>query len=545
MENFEKILLIICDQFRFPRHWDSLGPEDFPNLQRLRDKGLEFNNAYIASAACNASRACIYSGKYSKETGVTSTSGFGNEATTIPEKIKQKLVEEKTHVDVSWFGIHPEDPRCSLPHDTVIKTLGTHFRTAGFRAIYKGKWHLSEVERGWPDKPYDAEGLDKYGFEGWNPPEGHGSTALRYGMGADASYAQDVAQSLYEMKDTNYKWFMAANLINPHDVGFYDAWPLKIPNMGITLPPNFDDDLNSKPRAQKVGQWYWNKSTFPEGVETEDWEEYVNFYPYLAQIADFNVGIILDALEASGQADDTMVIFLSDHGEMGGSHQMTQKWYQAYEETIHVPLIFSNPKVFRTGQQTDSMASLIDIAPTILSLAGIELPKPGSPDRLRGHDLSEILKDPNTKVQDDILYVTNDDIVGTVFEKFKEPKLPNATKWQGERPFERKFRLEIQEELMAMNALQAPRFLRTIVTSEGWKLTRYTMDENNVTHLEEDVYEMYNLNADPPEMNNLMAPHFSKEYNAKFEELKERLDQLLLRKYDHKSMRECEGETAE
>ena len=158
------------------------------------------------------------------------------------------------------------------------------------------------------------------------------------------------------------------------------------------MPNNLRDDLANKAAAQKIGKWYWNLSTFgPDrhgslGVDVtrKDWKEYANFYAYLTQIADFNVGIILQALKDSGQDKETLVVFLSDHGEMGGSHGMTQKWYQSYEETIHVPLIFSNPRF--EGRQEECMASLIDIAPTLLSQAGIDPPDTDSKDALRGVD---------------------------------------------------------------------------------------------------------------------------------------------------------------
>ena len=145
-QNFRKILLIICDQFRFPQHWGThKGERSFtPNIDKLRESGVEFVNTYIASAACNASRACIYTGKYSQETGVTSTSGFGYESS-------HPIYQALNPGEERWFGYHPYAPQCSLPSDTVIKTLGTHFRENDFRAIYKGKWHLSEVEGGWPN----------------------------------------------------------------------------------------------------------------------------------------------------------------------------------------------------------------------------------------------------------------------------------------------------------------------------------------------------------------------------------------------------------
>lgn len=576
-KTFDKILLIICDQFRFPQNWGSVLNEEggvredlFPNYARLRKTGLEFKNCYIASAACNASRACIYTGKYGKETGVTSTSGFGNEAAFpgLPP------IGEKNQA--AFFGFHPDDPECSLPPDEIIKTLGTHFQANGFRTPYRGKWHLSEVEGHWPDKPYAVDGLKRFGFEGWAPPEGHGNTPLRMGLGADISYVQDAVHTMYELKDTNYKWFMPVNLINPHDVGFYYRWPLKVPDFGVEIPENYETMKglvqNNKPLAQLIGKWYWNHVTFDEFNESpETWRDYANFYVQLAQIADFNMGILLDTLEATGQQDDTLVVFLSDHGEMGGSHGLTQKWYQAYEETTHVPLIFSNPNFFgdrdkddKPLKTTDSLASLIDIAPTLLSMAGIELPE--GKDVLRGKDLRPILEHPRVSVQDSILFVTDDDSVGSVIQPFLESKgiedlddlkaalkekikdavaqkVPYGSKWSGERPSESKFREEMREKFLEADfgdvslqqILDAPRFVRAIVTKNRWKLVRYVHKSSpKAENAKGVVYEMYDLDNDPGEMKNLAV---DEDYKFKLDELKGQLDELLEEKFYHPSMR--------
>lgn len=592
---FDKILLMICDQFRFPAHWGelmeeggSLAEKYFPTYARLKKNGIEFKNAYIASSACNASRACIYTGKYGRETGVTSTSGFGNE--TSADGHFPKVANH-----VSWVGLHPYDPKCSLPNDDVIKTIGTHFRLNGYRAIYKGKWHLSEVEGGWPNKAYDAEGLAKFGFEGWNPPEGHGGTPVRWGMGADVSYVQDAVNSLYELKDTNHKWFMALNLINPHDVGFFEDWPIEIPEYpGLEVPESFltpQELLDQKPLAQSIARWYWNSVTFrryremtegagEEIIGEDEWKKYCNYYAHLAQIADFNMGIVLDTLEATGQLDDTLVVYLSDHGEMGGAHGQTQKWYQAYQETIHVPLVFSNKRLANVttddegnevveGNTTDSFASLIDIAPTLLSLAGINptltrdvqnLHDSNVRDELRGVDLTPILQNPADSVQDAVLFVTDDDsvfsVVGGMIKKAKlKQYIPNGSKWKGMRSSEIEFVERMRKELEngaipgeSIETLQAvPRFVRAIVTKIGgvqWKLVVYTDNQDkNEDDLQKGINEnsyaceMYDLTNDSKEKTNLFNGKLDDSNRVIFTKLLAIMMKLLAQKYYKPNLR--------
>lgn len=578
---FDKVLLIICDQFRYPAHWGklmdeggSLAKEYFPNYARLREKGLEFKNAYIASSACNASRATIYTGKYGKETGVTSTSGFGNETSS------SDLNGGETSTS-SWMGLHPDDPKCSLPSDDVIKTLGTHFKENGFRAIYKGKWHLSEVEGGWPDKAYAKEGLARFGFEGWNPPEGHGNTPLRWGMGADVSYVQDAVNSLYELKDTNHKWFMALNLINPHDVGFFSDWPMEVPDFGLEVPESYKNPeklIAERPYAQAIGAWYWNSVTFrrkragklgtQEVTSQEDWAKYANFYAHLAQIADFNMGIVLDALEATEQADDTLVVFLSDHGEMGGAHGQSQKFYQAYQESIHVPLVFSNPSLVSTkdAHTTESYASIIDIAPTLLSMAGIDLPK--GKNEFRGKDLTPILENKTATVQDAVLFVTDDDSVFSVLSglDISEQDIPKGSKWKGMRLSEKEFLNGKREELLEVGIgnvvleelKQIPRFVRAIITNIGeeqWKLIIYTNGTDQSAEGLQNIVsgkdgsrwdsEMYNLTTDSLENNNLAAKLTEGDNQKTFDQLLENMGKLLDDKYYLPSLRPTESKMEE
>ena len=119
----------------------------------------------------------------------------------------------------------------------------------------------------------------------------------------------------------------------------------------------------------------------------------MNFYAYLQKLVDEKVGRVLAAL---GDPDDpaslrsrTVIVRTSDHGEMGLSHGgLRQKMFNAYEETLHVPLVVSNPVLFPSARETDALASLVDVVPTLLSLAGAD-----GGARLDGRDLVPVLAD--------------------------------------------------------------------------------------------------------------------------------------------------------
>ncbi len=105
--------------------------------------------------------------------------------------------------------------------------------------------------------------------------------------------------------------------------------------------------------------------------------------------------------------DNTLIIRFADHGEMGVSHGLVEKFYNAYEETINVPLIFSNPVIWPGGVATDSFASTLDLVPTLASLLGVSADFSG----FKGQDLTPILENPDASVQDAV-HFTYDDIVG-------------------------------------------------------------------------------------------------------------------------------------
>jgi len=104
-------------------------------------------------------------------------------------------------------------------------------------------------------------------------------------------------------------------------------------------------------------------------------------------LIDDQVGNIIAALESDGIRDDTVIIFTSDHGEMLGDHGLIQKGCRFYEGLVRVPLIISWPEKFLTGVRSDALVELIDKAPTILDLAGIDLP-----EKMQGQSLLAILR---------------------------------------------------------------------------------------------------------------------------------------------------------
>ena len=415
-------MLIITDQERYPQYWpDGWADANLPNRKRLADHGLTFTRAFCNAAMCSPSRATLFTGLYLTQHGVEHTLTTGG---TLSE-------EEAT--------LQP-----------TTQNMAKLLASAGYNVQYRGKWHMTKDVSCLTDAN-SADDLQKFGFQAWQPPDaGQDTNPAHFGGGCtdyDGRWAQQAADFL-KSKDANSPtpFALIVSFVNPHDaLAYAQSWDLQVGNkqngycynylpqapgcfqQGISLPPapTLDEDLvhNFKPTAQAESLLLLNAGlgVLVDGTGPLDIDQqlnYVNFYAYLHKVVDQNIGTVLDALEANPALyKKTVVIRVSDHGEMGLSHGgLRQKLFNAYEETLHIPMVISNPAWFPQAVQTDAMASLIDIMPTLATLANV--PKPGA-WTFKGRDLTPIItdalkhpKNPTASVQDNILFVYDDDNPG-------------------------------------------------------------------------------------------------------------------------------------
>ena len=292
-------------------------------------------------------------------------------------------------------------------------SLASLLRATGYEVAYKGKWHLTHPSGaavgigelgGW--LPADARRLaDDYGFADWDPPDaGENAKAENFGGGNagdgegwDEIYIEQVERWLSRARLPE-PFCLVVSLVNPHDVLGYPASyrvggysPEQFRGLGVSLPPTADEDLRGKPSVQALMRIGMSAYLGPlEGERAK--LDYVNFYAHLHRVVDEKVGRLLAALGDPGDPGSlrsrTVLLRCSDHGEMGLSHGgLRQKAFNAYEETINVPIVVSNPVLFPEPRETDAFASLVDLLPTIASLTGADVSGAG----LRGHDLSPVI----------------------------------------------------------------------------------------------------------------------------------------------------------
>ncbi|MDA3022381.1 MAG: sulfatase-like hydrolase/transferase [Actinomycetota bacterium] len=386
-------LVIVVDEMRYAPIYESAELKawrrtNLRNINSISENGMSFENHHIMAAACAPSRASIFTGQYPSLHGVSQTSGAAKSA-----------IEE----DLFWL-----DP-------TGVPTMGHYFRAAGYETYYKGKWHVSDADLYEPGSydavaTYDSNGtplpdmediyleanrLAPYGFDGWVGPEPHGKNPLNSassagpnGTGRDEVYARQGADQLARLRTANRPWLLVTSFVDPHDITLWGDLTLASPAYylakqleGSTVPERlFDDryrvssteDLSTKPSAQSSYREVYQQAF----QRSQNNEAYRRFYYQLQANVDKHVGKVMDALESSDPRTrrDTVVIFLSDHGELLGSHGgLFQKWHQAYDEVLRVPFVIKNPALFPGARTTDALTSHADLLPTMLGMAGVDL----------------------------------------------------------------------------------------------------------------------------------------------------------------------------
>lgn len=432
MSERPNVLLLMVDQMRTPRWF----PRDasFPAYERLRREGLFFENSFVCANPCSPSRASIVTGLHYTQHGIHSNvAGPGTQ------------------------GVPSLDPR--------LPTIGHAFRRAGWRTPYFGKWHLSA--------PHDVEraGLDAYGFEDW---QGRDYEGFPYqGVNEDGGFADRAIAWLRDHAHDG-PWFLTCSFINPHDVMFYSRVPppADLPARCETLPASFADDLGTKPRVQAQFQRFWGTIMGMTPEQPDDmWRRYGDYYLWLTEKVDVEIGRVLDALDASGVADRTLTVFLSDHGEMAGAHKLQGKGPFVYHENVQVPLVVRWPGRVAPGAVTPSLAHNVDLFPTLVDLAGAG----AVPDHLPGRSLAPIVRGVHdAAVHDEVL-------LSWSMTMRRAAAVPGAALAAD----------------MARDATPAPGEVRGMFDGR-WKFARY-FDET----LPDEEHELYDLREDPWELRNL------------------------------------------
>lgn len=297
-----------------------------PNLDRLAARGLAMRRAYANTPVCTASRAMLLTGLYPAANRVVAN---------------------------------------DLPLPTDLTGLGHLFRDAGYRTGYIGKWHLDGV----PRDHWTPPGPRRQGFEEW----------AAYNCSHDYYRAEKYYRDLpAPIRIDGYEPVVQTNLALDF-LATADERPFCLllswgpPHDPYAMvPPEFADlydpeSISLRPNVQPV---------HPDAARlARDWDPATTLAQYYAAITalDHELGRLLDFLQASGQAEHTIVIFTSDHGDMLWS-QGRMKKQQPWEESIHIPFLVRWPGRIAAGNRSDALFGIIDHLPTLLAVCGLDVP---------------------------------------------------------------------------------------------------------------------------------------------------------------------------
>src|SRR3954452_23554568 len=371
------ILLIMTDEERYPPPYEDeavkrFRREQLPAREAIRDGALEFHRHYAGSVACVPSRATLFTGQYPSLHGVSQTAGTAKKS---------------------------DDPAMRWLDPDSVPTLGDWFRAGGYKTHYRGKWHVSLADLAIPGghegvmasdddgRPIahaveayrKADRLNPFGFSGWIGREPHGPAKSDSGTIRDGVFAEQVVELFGELAKaaSDGPWLAVASFVNPHDISFgdglyklllgFDPSDETVPD--IPEAPSQGDSFAGRPACQELFKTVWPQMIAEQPLSTA----YRQLYYYLHKVVDQAVGRILDSLEASGMADDTIVVFTSDHGDLLGAHGgLQQKWCNAFDEATHVPLIVRGPGITPIADGITTPTGHVDLIPTLLGLAGID-----------------------------------------------------------------------------------------------------------------------------------------------------------------------------
>lgn len=418
-----------------------------PCLDRFRRRAATFSRSYTPSPHCCPSRASFFTGLYPSEHGV-------------------------------WNNVNLTNAFSRGPHEGT-GYWHSAFARAGYELVFSGKWHVSNTQRpaelGWrelmvyppmPPKPTTPEGQrevaraqeianvlkdvstssPKSRLEGEIVRPGF-PQYIHYGVKErpwrdDEVVDRAEAYLRNEARTGAHPWVLYVGTMGPHDPytppqRFLDMYDLD----EITLPPNFGDTMADKPTMYRRTRDRFDQLT--EREQRESIRHYLAFCSYEDHLFDR----LLNALEESGHSDDTVVVYLSDHGDYSGDHGLWCKGLPSFESAYHIPTIISWPgmQASANGGTFDAKVSLVDIGPSLLDMTGIEPIAPMSGISLR-------------------------------------PLLDGTATG------------EVRDELFLQSNGNEAYGIQRIVVTDRWKLVCNLFDDD----------ELYDLAADPDEMHNLL-----------------------------------------
>ncbi|MFA8436871.1 MAG: sulfatase [Marinifilaceae bacterium] len=361
------VIFILTDDHRydFMGFTNKVPWQETPNMDKMAKEGAYFKNAFVTTSLCSPSRASILTGQYSH-----------------------------CHTIVDNYAPDPGN----------LTYFPQYLQKAGYQTAFLGKWHMGDHG----DDP--QPGFDHWeSFKGqgvyYNPELNINGKRIQY---KDSTYITDLltdhAINWMEHRDKKKPFFMYLSHKAVH-AEFQPAMRHKGRYKGkkIKLPPTFEQTKTGEYRELKWPEWVKQQRVSWHGVDymyhgNADFNEMVQRYCETLLAVDESIGAVMDYLRKEGLDESTMVIYMGDNGFSWGEHGLIDKRH-FYEESVKVPFLVRCPELFEGGKTIDKMVQNIDLAPTILEMAGLRQPK-----YMPGHSFTPLLKGNEINWRDRIFY---------------------------------------------------------------------------------------------------------------------------------------------
>ncbi len=436
-----------------------------PNLDRLADGSMVFENTYVTQPVCTPSRSSLLTGLYPHTSGCTANNiPLPREIECLPELADfsdyRTAHMGKWHLGDEIFAQHGFDEWVSIEDN-----YRRYYSPGRDKDQHCDYWHWLVDEHG--VEPPESD-------DGFNAFSRADAARLPEEQSKPAFLAERATSFLSETGDEPFMLFV--NFLEPH-MPFFGPRDDQYDPDDVPLPDNFDavPGPDAPLKLRLLYEHYRHTGTSGLPLRTEgDWKRLIANYWGLCSQVDTHVGGILDALEDAGHADDTIVVYTSDHGDMMGSHQLVAKTVM-YEESVRVPMLLRVPWMSQMTGRIEAPVSQVDLVPSLLDLLNQPVPS-----HLQGRSWRSDLHAPESFSHRDVVIEWNGSDNGMLRAGSRD--MPAHID-----------RITSYEE--AHRALSAR--VRTIVTPTGWKFNCSPLGEHELYNLHEDPGETENLIDDP------------------------------------------------
>ena len=400
------IVYIMCDDHAFQcisaygSPISKLAPT--PNIDRIAERGMRFDRAFVENSLSTPSRACLMTGLYSNQNGQRQLGeGIDTTRTFFTEQLQQAgyqtAVVGKWHMGCDpkgfdYYHIYNDQGQYYNPQYRGTDTDGKYIVEEGYSTDLTTDHALSFIEHRDTNKPFCLLLHHKAPHRNWL------ANTKYFGMYDNVTFP--MPETFYDDYETRGSAVRTQKMSVTKDMRWEQDF--KVPEMLDTANADSWDSylslMNEVNRMNPEQRIAWGKYYFPRnrrllearltGKELDEWkyQNYIRDYMSVIKSVDESVGRVLDYLDSHGLTDNTIIVYTSDQGFYMGEHGWFDKRFM-YEESLRTPLLIAYPGHIQPGSVCNKLVQNIDYAPTFLDLAGISKPK-----ELPGRSLTPIFK---------------------------------------------------------------------------------------------------------------------------------------------------------